>query len=337
MSFGPFAILSLFYVVIGIRVVYRLVQSWSTVWDLDFTQSDRSIVDEAAFFVLVPISVALHELGHAVAIWAMGGTVVDFGYYGFAGYVSYFPAQFSLTQQTIIAAAGSVVNLLLCILAFGFVFLRRPPMRAANNELLLQFAFLSGLNAFVVYPLLDLASGLNGDWRQMYDSGVPWLSGLIVAVQVAVLWTGYWLATNPRNKARMVSLTDVPPGFERGLLGGLRPGRIDASTLSPVERSLQEATSRVVSGWPEPVKSHVQRFEGGTAIVLEWEAGHGGRTAIAARAFDTGRTDIVTLSPAATNATPAPPRLLHQWPALPGADQLTVGLRVAMEAAERGS
>ena len=44
---------------------------------------------------MVPISVALHELGHAVAIWSMGGEVVDFGYYGFAGYVSYYPCEFS--------------------------------------------------------------------------------------------------------------------------------------------------------------------------------------------------------------------------------------------------
>jgi len=337
MPFGTFAILSLFYAVIGVRVVYRLIRSWSTVWDRSFTQSDRSIVDEAAFFVLVPISVALHELGHAVAIWAMGGTVVDFGYYGFAGYVSYFPAQFSATEQTIIAAAGSIVNLLLCLLAFGLVFLRKPPMRAAGNELLLQFAFLSGLNAFVVYPLLDLASGMNGDWRQMYDSGVPWLSGLIVAIQAAVLYGGYWLATNPRSKARMASLTDVPPGFERGLLGGLRPGQIDTASLSPVERAMQEAAARVASGWSEPVKTHLQRFAGGTGLVLEWSGGKEGRIAVAARSFENGRTDIVKLAGARAGSTPPQPQLLHQWPALPSVDQLTLGLRVAMEAAERGA
>lgn len=336
MSFGPFAILSLFYVAIGVRVLYRLIRSWPTVWDRTFTQSDRSIVDEAAFFVLVPVSVALHELGHAVAIWAMGGTVVDFGYYGFAGYVSYFPAAFNLIQQTIVAAAGSVVNLLLCLAAFGIVFFRRPAMRAAFNELLLQFAFLSGLNAFVAYPLLDLASGMNGDWRQMYDSGVPWLSGLIVVIQGAVLYGGYWIATSARTKAKMAALTDMPPGFERGLLGGIRPGKIDASSLSPVERTLQEAVSRVTSGWSAPVKAHVQRFGGGTAMVLEWSGGQDGRVAVAARSFESGRTDIVRLSSAPAGSAPPPPKLLHQWPSLPGVDQLTLGLRVAMEAAERG-
>jgi hypothetical protein len=336
MSFGPFAIISLIYVVIGVRVIYRLIGSWTPVWDRNFTQKDRSIVDEAAFFVLVPISVALHEFGHAVAIWTMGGEVVDFGYFGFAGFVSYYPGQFSDVQRTIIAAAGSLVNLILCLAALGLVLWWKPPLRASINELLLQFTFLSGINAFVVYPLLDLASGMNGDWRQMYDSGVPWLTGLIVLVQAAVLYGGYWLATNPGMKAMMASRTDVPPGFVRGIFGGIQPGKIDPESLSPVERTLQESAERVSSGWSEPVKTHFQRFAGGTALVLEWGGGSSGRVAVAARSFENGRTDIVSLGKSAAGATPPPPTMLHQWPALPTSDQLTLGLRVAMESVERG-
>ncbi|MBA2468689.1 MAG: hypothetical protein H0V37_04730, partial [Chloroflexia bacterium] len=125
-------------------------------------------------------------------------------------------------------------------------------------------------------------------------------------------------------------------GFERGILGGIRPGKIDAATLSPVERTLQEAASRVASGWSEPLTSHLQRFGGGTAMVFEWSDGGGDRLAVAARSFENGRTDIVRLSSAAAGSTPPPPKLLHQWSALPSTDQLTLGLRVAMESAERG-
>lgn len=330
MSFGPFAIISLFYVVIGVRVVYRLVQSWSSVWDKRFTQQDRSIVDEAAFFVLVPVSVALHELGHAVAIWTMGGDVVDWGFYGFAGYVSYFPFQFTDVQQTIIAAAGSLVNLVLCLAAFGVVLFKRPPFRASINELLVQFAFLSGANAFIVYPLLDLASGMNGDWRQMYDSGVPWLTAVIVAVQVGTLALGYWLATNPGMKARFATLTGVPGGFERGVFGGIKPADIKLAELSPVEQMLQDASDRVSSGWREPVKSRVQRFEAGTAMILEWgPTDH--RKAVATRVFNNGRADMVRLQATPSGKTPPAPTLLHQWSSLPNGDQLTMALRVAME------
>ena len=330
MPFGPFAILSLFYVVIGVRVVYRLIKSWPAVWDRNFTQQDRSIVDEAAFFVLVPVSVALHELGHAVAIWSMGGQVVDWGFYGFAGFVSYYPIQFTAVQQTLIAGAGSFVNLVLCLGAFGLVLFWRPPMRASINELLIQFAFLSGANAFIVYPLLDLVSGMNGDWRQMYDSGVPWLTGVIIAIQAGALLLGYWLATNPGMKARWARLTDVPPGFERGLFGGIKPGKIQLDQLTPTERSLQEAVDRVKSGWPDSVATHLQRIPNGTAVILEWGSPQN-RKAVAVRTFGERSADIVRLPLVQPGATPPPPVLLHRWNSLPATDELTLGLRVAME------
>jgi len=336
MDFGAFSIISLIYVVIGIRIVAQLIQNWSATWDVRFTIADRQIVDQAAFFVLIPISVALHELGHAVAVWAFGGEVVDFGFYGFAGYVSYNPVGFSQVEQTIVAAAGTIVNLVLCLLALAVVFLKRPPLRAAFNELLLQFAVISGLNAFIVYPLLDVASGLNGDWRQMYDSGVPWLSAIIIVAQAAVLFGGYWLLTNPRMKARAASLTDVPPGLERGLLGGLKEGKVDAASLNPAEQVLHEAIERVASGWQEPVRTGIQRFPGGTAITLQWNLGPR-QYVVAARTFANGTTDLVTVP--VTTATPdgARPRVLHRWQMLPGTDELTLGLRLAMETAERES
>lgn len=336
MGFSPFVFISLFYAVIGVRVIVRLVRSWGSVWDTRFTPQDRMLVDESAFFVLIPLSVALHELGHAVAIWSMGGEVIDFGYYGFAGYVSYFPFGFSATQQTIVAAAGTLVNLLLCLLALGAVFLIRTRFRSAINELLLQFVFLSGINAFVVYPLLDVISGLNGDWRQMYDSGVPWLTTLIVVAQATTLFAGYWLYTNARMKACIASLVDVPPGFERGLLGGLRPGRVDPGSLSPVERVLREAADRVASGWADPVRTDFQRFDGGTAIILQWSTG-GRPRAMATRSMASGRTDLLALPAAPGDDGGTPPRLVHQWPTLPSEDDLTLGIRLAMETIDRGA
>ncbi len=336
MGFSPFILISLFYVVIGIRSVFRLSRSWKAVWDERFTPSDRMLVDEAAFFILIPIAVALHELGHAVAIWTMGGEVLEFGYYGFAGYVAYDPFGFSATQQTIVAAAGTVVNLTLCLIGLAIAFLWRPPLRAPVNELLLQFVLLSGINAFIVYPVLDVASGLNGDWRQMYESGVPWLTALLVAMQAAVIFAGYWLVTNDGAKARIARLTAIPSGFERGLLGGVRPGKVDRATFSPSERTLHDASDRVASGWPEPVRTDVQRFDGGTALVLQWSVA-GRPRAVAARTLASGRTDILGLSLIGNNPEQTPPRLLHRWPGLPTVDELTLGIRLAMEAVDRES
>ena len=97
-----------------------------------------------------------------------GGQVLDWGFYGFAGYVAFDPREFTDAQQIVIAAAGTAVNLLLAGIAVALVFLKRPPFRAAINELLITFTWISLLNALVVYPLLDFVSGLEGDWTQMY-------------------------------------------------------------------------------------------------------------------------------------------------------------------------
>lgn len=333
MGLGPFALISLIYVVIGIRSIARMINSWEKVWDRRFTVKDRQLVDEAAFFVLVPVSVALHELGHAIAIWSFGGEVVDFGFYGFAGYVSFFPFGFSDLQLTLISAAGSVVNLILCAVALGMVFFKRPPFRAAINELLVQFAIVSGANAFILYPILDLASNLNGDWRQMYSSGVPWLTWIIVAVQIGVIGFGYFLYTNNDIKARLAKLTDVPAGMERGFLGGIRPGTIDVQALNPRERVLREATERVQSGWHTKVETGVQRFDTGTAMTLAWQRGAHGY-AIAARTYESGRTDIVALNTRGDGG--GRPQLIQGWPEVPSTEELTVALRIAMETVEQG-
>ncbi len=280
--------------------------------------------------MLVPVSVALHELGHAVAVWGFGRDVVDFGFYGFAGYVSFIPYGLSDVQLTVIAAAGSIVNLVLCVVALGLMFLR--PFRASINELLIQFAIISGANAFIVYPLLDLASGLNGDWRQMYSSGVPWLTAIIVAAQVGMIAAGYWLYSSDWAKARLAKLTDVPAGMQRGYFGGIQPGTIDVQALNPAERSLREASERVASGWHAKVETGIQRFDTGTAMTLAWQrGGHG--YAIAARTFATGRTDIVALTGRGVDGGHSCPG----WAEPPSTDELTMALRIAMETVEQAA
>lgn len=331
MDFGPFSLLSLMYVVIGIRVIAQIVQRGRKLWDRTFTPQDRALVDQAAFFILIPISVALHELGHAIAVWGFGKQVVEFGFYGFAGYVAYLPYGLSAVQQTIISAAGSIVNLVLVIVVLALVLAKKPPFRAAVNELLIQFALLSGLNAFIFYPVLDMLSGLNGDWRQMYNSGVPWLSGVIIGTQAAVIGAGYWLVTNPRMKARFARLTDAPPGYERGIIGGLQPGKIAPIEMKPHELAMREAVDRVASGWQHRVTTQLQRFAAGSAILLQWMDGPT-QHVVAVRRLDNGVTELLRFP---TSGEARTPRVMHRWPETPSADDLTRGLRILMETVER--
>lgn len=327
---GGFSIISLMYVALGVRVVWMIIQNWKSVWDRNFTQQDRALVNQASFFFLIPISVLLHELGHAVAVWGFGKEVVDWGFYGFAGYVAYIPFGLSEIQQTIISAAGSLVNLVLCLVALAIVLLKKPPMRAAFNELLIGFVFISGANAFIVYPLLDVLSGMNGDWRQMYNSGVPWLTTVIVITQIAILVGGYWLFTNSTMKAKFARLTAVPPGYERGLLGGIQPARIRTMNMDPAEIHMRDAVNRVASGWHTRVDSQIQRFNGGSAMLMQWSTN---RTlhVMAVRSLQNNVWDIVEIPTSATGGQAGKPTMLQRWNRQPGIEELTLALRVAME------
>ena len=69
---GGFSIISLLYVALGVRVVWMIAQNWRSVWDRNFTPHDRVLVNQASFFFLIPLSVVLHDFGHAVAVWGFG-------------------------------------------------------------------------------------------------------------------------------------------------------------------------------------------------------------------------------------------------------------------------
>jgi len=345
MPFGTFALISLFYAVIGVRVVRDLWVRRRETFDLRFTESDRYLVDQSSFFVLVPISVALHELGHAVAIWSFGGKVIDFSYYVFAGSVSY-NEPFSDAQHIIVAAAGTIVNILLCALALAVVFFRRPPFRAAINELLFQFVVISGINALVFYPLLDFVAGMEGDWSQMYEGGVPALSLAIFVIHVGILVGAYVAWKNPGFRRRLATLTAMPEGTERRLFGGLRwqgqprqpaapTGMADGESASPAEDRFRKAADRVARGWSHPVQGRIDRREEGSQVALIWLSG-GNQRVVAMRHENAGRVSISGAAASPTNGrapgTGTPIRReLRSWTELPDENDLTMALRLAME------
>jgi hypothetical protein len=353
MPFGGFALLSLFYVFIGVRVVRDLWVHRREAFDLRFTEPDRYLVDQAAFFLLVPISVLLHEFGHAVAIWLFGGEVIDFNYYVFAGSVSYLEP-FTNTEHTIVAAAGTVVNIILCALALAVVFLKRNPYRAAINELLFQFAVISGINALIFYPLLDFATGMNGDWTQMYDGGERTLTVIILIIHASLLIGSYLLWQSPRFRATLAQRTGMPAATDRRVFGGLRrsaqpptnrgvvpqpTNEISFEPTSPAEARFRAAADRVARGWSEPVQGRVDRRDNGSQVALVWRSSDVNR-AVAMRYENSGQ---VMLSGAATIANPDAPRDhassiqrgLRVWADVPDENDLTLSLRMAMEEVER--
>jgi hypothetical protein len=265
-----------------------------------------------------------------VAIWLYGGEVLGGAFYGFVGYVQFDPREFTDAQLIVIAAAGTAVNLLLAAVALALVFLKRPPFRAAINQLLIQFTWISLLNALVVYPLLDFVLEINGDWKQMYDGGVPALSLVILIIHITVLAALFWAWKSPAMRARVVRLTGGSPRSGRIATTSRLPANADAGP-NAVEQTLREAATRVASGWSSPVEAAIQRGRNGSALVLSWGSG-AVRRSVMAVAPETGGIEFLGALRAGAGSPEQRP--LGRDPGERDVDRLTMMLRLAMEAVE---
>lgn len=338
MPLGGFGLLSIFYIFVGIRFLIQFIPRRKEIFDNNFTAYDRSMLGQAAFFILLPVSVALHELGHAVAIWAMGGKVLDFGFYFFSGYVSYDPRGFSDVQQTLIAFAGTFVNLVLIVIALAVVFLKQPPLRAPWNELLLQFVFISGINALVFYPAMDLLLNISGDWSQMYRSGVPWLTAIIVIIQIGFIAAGWWGMHNPGIRNRIAERTGLPSGASLRMgfgSGGEQAvqsaNRLDTAKLSGEEMVAGKAIERVAAGWPQKTTTRIDRRQGGSASTMLWRSNSADR-AVSIVLQSNGQTAVVgNVQPMSEPGAPGNRGMLRSWSAIPTEDELTMATRIAAE------
>ncbi|MBI5650694.1 MAG: tetratricopeptide repeat protein [Chloroflexi bacterium] len=185
-----FDLLSLFYAFLGVRAVWTLKKNWRAFTDDALTASDRRLASEIAFFVFVPIGVLLHELGHAVATYQVGGTIDwlngGFHYALFYGYV--IPqGNFDPLADWWISLSGNLVSIIL-----GFVpliFLRFTHKTWMQYTLLVSARIQLGW-ALVGYPLLTLA-GFQGDWLTIY--GTLWELTIPLGIAHATLVIALWL------------------------------------------------------------------------------------------------------------------------------------------------
>jgi hypothetical protein len=333
---GIFGLISLFYAVIGIGVIRQVIQRRKQLFDHNFTFADRALIDQAAFFILVPISVALHELGHAIAVWFFGGEVTDFGFYVFAGYVSH-QGRYTNDELILIALAGPFVNVILSLAAVAIVLLWKPPMRAAYNELLIEFAVISGINALIFYPMLDIvATGLEGDWTQIYRGGDPALSWAIGILHVGILAGSFWLSRYPPFRRRLAALTGLPPGSERGLLGrSARVGPAPPEEAPPVVEVMKEATNRIASGWPVQLEGRIQPAGDQVGLWLLWRTAGMTRGVTAITQLDGGAVISGFAEPtSALGRSNVQTRPLSRMEGPFDANDLVLQLRVAMEQVE---
>ncbi|MGH2810676.1 MAG: hypothetical protein ACRDIA_07320, partial [Actinomycetota bacterium] len=82
-----FDILALVYGFVAVRTAVALARKWKTFWKEPLDGPNRKLAYEIGFFLVLPFGVLLHEFGHTLATWQLGGRVVQFSWRGFWGFI----------------------------------------------------------------------------------------------------------------------------------------------------------------------------------------------------------------------------------------------------------
>jgi hypothetical protein len=159
-----FNLISLFYAGVAVLTLVRLVRRGRAVLGEPLRPDDARLLSATAFYLVTPLAVALHELGHAAVVYALGGRIVDVHFLLYWGYV--VPDRsFGPYGDLAVALAGNLVTLALGLITAWFELER--PSRAAVNLLLARFAEIQLSMVLILYPLMCLV-GFGGDFLLIY-------------------------------------------------------------------------------------------------------------------------------------------------------------------------
>ncbi len=199
---GVFNGIAWVYVGIAGWTVLRLLRSGRAAFDQELTPAGRRLVGAAAFYLATPPAVVLHELGHCVAVWLLGGRIVGWHFLFYWGYV--VPDRsFGAYGDLFVALAGNLVTVAIGAAALVKVF--RRPGRASWNFFLARIAEIQLSIALVFYPAMCLI-GLPGDFQAIYRLSTAPVSAPLLAVHLAALVL-LWKARSGRAGATLRLLT----------------------------------------------------------------------------------------------------------------------------------
>ncbi|MEM7557447.1 MAG: tetratricopeptide repeat protein, partial [Cyanobacteria bacterium P01_A01_bin.84] len=129
------------------------------------------------------LGVLLHEIGHSLATWQVGGTVETFRWYFFSGYI--IPSgDFNLAEYWWIVFAGNLVSILLGLLPIFFI--TRVSKRILG-EILYFFAFIQSIYALIVYPAWSILTR-SGDWIKIYNLNFQPYAPFTLVAHLLLLW-----------------------------------------------------------------------------------------------------------------------------------------------------
>lgn len=156
-----------------VATVIEIKNNRAAIFDEQLTVSDRAILKRATIFLLLPLVVLAHEIGHYVAALSVGARVLEFHYGPATGFVRILPDR-SASQMLWIAFAGNLLQMVIGLASLMVSpFVRSPAIVA----LCVYFGLFALADTAVFYALLS-AVGLYGDWLEIYSS--PDRSGVLL-------------------------------------------------------------------------------------------------------------------------------------------------------------
>ncbi len=178
-SLVPLDLLNLLFLPLMAITAVSLRANWRQLWDEDLTAHDRQLIQRIAIFLLLPVVVFFHELGHVAAVRLFGGKVAEFHYAFLSGYV--VPAgHFTADEKVWLYFAGNLVQILIgLVAALAAALVSSPPVVA----LLVYLSLWSVGGTVILYTLLSV-TGLYGDWIHIYTAPP---SALVAAIALSHL------------------------------------------------------------------------------------------------------------------------------------------------------
>lgn len=173
----------------ALATLVSLVRARRTFFDPDFTAEDKRLATRAAVFLVPPVVVLIHELGHVVAVMSVGARVTGFHYGFFEGSVG-FVGEITPGQDWWVALAGNLLGALTGLTLAGIGLAGRRLRPGLRYVLILGGTLQIGY-ALVGYPVLSLSSNW-GDWVVIYDAGatpaLSWATAVVHGLVLLVLW-----------------------------------------------------------------------------------------------------------------------------------------------------
>lgn len=195
-------ILGIIFLPFSLYVLKGLLQNRKALFDDDLTAADRRQLKQIAIFVLLPIIVLLHELGHVIACMHYGVHITGFNWSLFWGEVSW-KGPYPEGAPAVIALAGTVFQLIAGAIALIIAFLSKSPSIVALST---YTYLLSGLSSLIFYPVISLVSW-SEDFPEIYGSGDPKLVWLTAIVHLILAWGFVYSYFSNRTRLLFVKKT----------------------------------------------------------------------------------------------------------------------------------